>query len=148
MHVLHLHRFQRHHRLADRDALARLDQNRDNAPVQSGANLAVTSAGCRRLGRCKREVANRMRNASMLEIKVIAPAEEFYALHDAISAEADILVANLLDLKSVLRAVDHDDISALALSDEVELMGAAVNIQACRDCKGRRKRSPAAPRRR
>src|SRR6185437_15389865 len=111
MHVLHLHRFQRHHRLADRDALARLDQNRDNAPVQSGANLAVTSAGCRRLGRCKSEVANRMRHASMLEIKAIASAEKFYALHDAISTEANILVADLVDFESILRAVDHHDIS-------------------------------------
>src|SRR5258706_456750 len=41
--VLHFHGFQRHYRLAGRNALARLDQDRNDAAAHRRANLAVAA---------------------------------------------------------------------------------------------------------
>jgi hypothetical protein len=45
VHVLHLHRFQRHHRLSGRDLLAGLDQHGHDAAIHGGSHLAVAAAG-------------------------------------------------------------------------------------------------------
>ena len=106
VHVLHLHRFQRHHGLAGRDLLARLDQHRDDAAVHRRAHLAV-AAGCRGgFRRGQRQIADGNRDAAMQEIQPVAVAQEFCRFHHAVAAEADGIAAEFVDLETVLAAID------------------------------------------
>ena len=148
MHMLHLHGFQRHDRLAGRDALALLDQNRDDAAVHRRANLAV-AAGRRRGGRRRqREIADRKRDAPVQDIEPVAVAEEF-----ADSARPSLRKRMLSRPSSSIsnrcsRAIEACDIAAVALAHDFEFVDAMIELDADGNRKRRRQRPPAPPRRR
>lgn len=122
--VLHLHRLQRHHRLAGGDAVTRLDQNCDDAAVHGSAAFAVTIAcGGRRCG--EGEIGDRERDAAVLEIEPIAVAQEF-AL--SVMAEADGVGIELRDLEPVQARFGGDGVAAVALTRDFELMHVAGNL--------------------
>ena len=148
MHVLHLHGFQRHDRLAGRDALALPDQHRDDAAVHRGANLAV-AAGCRRRGRRRqRQIADGRRDATMQQIKPVAVAEESGRFRKAVAAEADAVAAQRVDLEPMLAAIAAGEIAAIALARDFQIVDAVIELDADGNRKRRRQRPPAPPRRR
>ncbi|MEY9543906.1 hypothetical protein ABIE85_006966 [Bradyrhizobium diazoefficiens] len=142
--VLHFHRFQRQHRLAGGDAVARLDQDGDDAAVHGGADFSVAAVGCRRLWRSESEVGHRERKAAMLEIEPIAIAQEFGAVHHTVVTEADPVRIELINFELVLPAVGGDGVPTIPLSRNFEFARLAGDL----DIRRKRKRcrqAPAAP---
>ncbi|MGY3272878.1 hypothetical protein ACVJ5M_000475 [Bradyrhizobium sp. S3.7.6] len=126
--VLHLHRFQGHHRLTGGDAVTGLDQHGDDAAVHGGADFAIAAVGCGRLRRGEGEIGDRKRDAAMLEVEPVAIAQEFCAVHHAVVAKADGVGIELVDLELVLTAVGGDDVAAIALTRDFELVGVAGDL--------------------
>src|SRR5260370_8224721 len=99
MHVFHLHGFQRHDRLAGRDALARFDQNRNDTTVHRRANLSLAAGGgSRRSRRSQSKAADRKRDALMLDIQPVAGAEEPWPFNHALVALTNPISAQLFHL--------------------------------------------------
>src|SRR5260370_22550009 len=117
MHVFHLHGFERHDRLAGRDALARFDQTRNDTTVHRRANLAVAAGGgSRRSRRSQRKVADRKRDALVQDIEPVAVAEEPCRFHHAVDAETNGIATEFVDLKLPFAAVYICDIPTIALA--------------------------------
>src|ERR1700722_6761526 len=145
MHMLHFHGFQRHDRLASRDALARSGQNCNDTPVHRGAYLAV-AVGCRRRGRRRPcEIAGRKRNALAQNAKAIAVTEKSYRFGKASAADTNGLAAKLVDLEPVLRPIEARRISALALTHDLNIVDAMIQPNSGGKWQRRRQRPSAPP---
>ena len=105
MHMLHLHRFQRHHGLAGGDLLAGLDQHGHHAAVHCRAHLAVAARRGSGYRRGERQVADGHRDAAMQDIEPVAIAQEPCRFHHAIGAEANRIATELVDLEAMLAAI-------------------------------------------
>ncbi len=62
--------------------------------------------------------------------------------------ETNAIATELVDLEPVLTALEACDITAVALTDDFEIMNAAIDFDAKRKRKRRRQRPPPPPRRR
>src|SRR4051794_22138997 len=126
--VLHLHRFQRQHRLTGGDAVARLDQDGNDAAVHGGTDLAVAAVACGRLWRGEREIGGNDRDPAALDVQPVAVAQEFRAVRHAVMAEADHVEIELVDLELVLPAVAANNVAAIAFAPEFELIPMACDL--------------------
>src|SRR5690348_16512470 len=120
MHMLHLHGFQRHHSLADTDAIACLHQHGDDTAVHGGAHLAVAAIAGSCRGHSKREVARGMSHATMQEPEPVPIAQIFGTLDEGAIAEANRLSIDLLDLETILVTAIADAIAALAIMQQFQ----------------------------
>src|SRR5712692_5450509 len=133
MHVLHLHGFQRHHRLTGCDALALLDQNRDDASGHRRADLAV-AAGCRRRGwRRQRQVADDKRDAPVQDMEPVAVPEKSCRFHHAVGLKTDRIAAKLTDLEPVLAAIELYGVTTIALAHDFEILNAMIKLKTSSD---------------
>src|SRR6201995_5414403 len=122
MHMLHLHRFERHDSLTGRDTLALLHQHRDDAAVHGGTDLAVAATSRSALGRSQCAIANRMGRTAMQEPEPVAVAKIFGVLDDGAVLEANYARVDLLDREAILSFTVADSITALAIAQQFELM--------------------------
>src|SRR3954471_13006916 len=116
--VLHLHRFQRHHWLTGTDAVARRDQDGNDAAVHGSTNLAVAAVACGGLRRGEREIGRRERDAAALEVEPVAIAQEFGPVHHAVMTEADHVEIELIDLEFILPAVARGGVTTIAFAPD------------------------------
>ena len=129
MHVFHLHRFERDHRLARSNGLADRDLHGHDTAVHRRAQLAI--AGCAHVPRARvtRGVDDLERLAAMGEPQAIAIAQPGGAFHHALASEAHTLGA------------EFEHVNLVGLPAERHLVAAAVHgASAWPSARGRRSR--------
>src|SRR5438105_9392211 len=146
--LFHLHGFQRHDGLARRNALALLDQNRNDTTVHCCATLAIAAARGRRCCRRKGEIVDRKRDPTMQDVEPIAVAQISRRFHAAVAAETYAIGFKLIDLEAALATIETCDITAVALARDLEIIGPMIELNADRKRKCRGERAAFAPRRR